>query len=384
MEPSVSSAPFPRPYQIGLLAQGERFHSVLSDFADEFLREAERRVGDLIDARLALLSAGSEEPPRSRGEYAVELLTFGILRAEHAPHVRATADTTIHRLAELWRIRCGEPDRKAAADVERGWIFQGILHRAWEQRPGAPVDDARLVEWLAATGEHVQEALRMRTWLEGGGAFWSADDFTSTTALFAAWFAARAKSVLGSWTTGVDAFRRAVLDADLPREDLFLVTRTEPLYHLNLLGSEVMNRGFRPGFESRSRKVVLVPGCLRSRDDKSCQARREGLDIACARCHPSCEVAALDRLGEEKGFSVRVVPHASTFTAWLERWSRDPDTALVAAACPLHLVPGGYEMRALGLPAQCVLLSFSGCRRHWDPSGTPTRLDRDRLLELVA
>lgn len=55
-----------------------------------------------------------------------------------------------------------------------------------------------------------------------------------------------------------------------------------------------------------------------------------------------------------------------------------------AAACPLHLVPGGYEMRALGLEAQCVLLAYSGCKRHWDPTGTPTRLDRDRLLELVA
>ncbi len=224
----------------------------------------------------------------------------------------------------------------------------------------------------------------MKAWQAGHEAFWSTEEFIAATSQLAIWFEERARSILGPWTTGVDAYRRSVLDADKPREDLFLVTRTERLYHLNLLGSEVMNRGFRPGFESRPRKVVLVPGCMRALDDKSCQATREGLDISCTRCHATCEVASLDRLGEEKGFSVRVVPHASTFTAWLERWSGDRDTALIAAACPLHLVPGGYEMRALGLEAQCVLLSYSGCKRHWDPAGTPTRLDRERLLQLVA
>lgn len=384
MDTPTSAQPLPRPYQIGSLAQGDPFHPVLSRFADEFLTEAERRMGDLIDARLALLGAGNEEPARSRGEYAIELLTFGILRSEYAPMAQATSDTTLRRMADLWRVRSTDPDRKAAADQERGRIFLGIQHRAWEQRPDPAPDDARLVDWLASTGEFVQEALRMRAWLNGHEAFWSTEEFVAATSGLAAWFEARAKSVLGRWTSGVDDFRRRVLESDAPREDLFLVTRTERLYHLNMLGSEVMNRGFRPGYDSRPRKIVLVPGCMRSRDDKSCQARRDGLDIACTRCHPSCEVAALDRLGEEKGFGVRVVPHASTFTAWLERWSRAPDTALVAAACPLHLVPGGYEMRALGLEAQCVLLEFSGCKRHWDPSGTPTRLDRNRLLELVA
>lgn len=373
-----------RPYQIGSLAQGDPFHPVLSSFADEFLSEAERQVGDLVDARLALLCAGNEEPSRSRGEYAIELLTFGILRSEYAAMAQATSDTTLRRMADLWRIRSTEPDRKSAADQERAQIFLGILHRAWEQRPDSPPDDARLVQWLEATGEFVQESLRMRAWLGGNEAFWSTEEFATATSRFATWFEDRAKSVLGRWTSGVDEFRRSILVADTPREDLFLVTRTERLYHLNMLGSEVMNRGFRPGYDRRERKIVLVPGCMRERDDRSCQARRDGLDFVCTRCHPSCEVAALDRLGEEKGFGVRVVPHASTFTAWLEHWSRDPDTALVAAACPLHLVPGGYEMRALGLEAQCVLLEFSGCKRHWDPSGTPTRLDRNRLLELVA
>jgi len=286
-------------------------------------------------------------------------------------------------MADLWRIRSSDPDRKVEVDAERGRLFLELLVQDPSPVDPKDVDDRHLVEWLAATGEFVEESLRMRTWLTGSGAFWSPDEFIQATDSLAGWFVHRAGEVLGSWTTGVAGFRKGILEAGIAREDLFLVTRVESLYHLNMVGSEVMNRGFLPGFRKRPKKVVLVPGCMRARSDKNCQARRDGLDISCTRCHDGCEVAALDRLGEQHGFRVFVVPHASTFTAWLRHWGNDISTALVAVACPLHLVPGGYEMRALGLEAQCVLLDYSGCSRHWDPMGTPTRLDRSRLLELV-
>jgi hypothetical protein len=57
---------------------------------------------------------------------------------------------------------------------------------------------------------------------------------------------------------------------------------------------------------------------------------------------------------------------------------------LVAVACLLNLVPGGYEMRELGLNAQCVLLDYCGCIKHWHPEGFPTDLNIDRLLNLCS
>lgn len=371
-----------RPYDIGSSVNDRPFLQAVERLSDAFLEKADLLAGDLLDGYLAYVGAGDGALTRSRGEHAIELLTIGLLRREVGPLVEATNDATLARLEDLWTIRSQEPDRKAAADAERGRLFEGILRDA---HPSArsPIDDARFVRWLAATGEYVQEALRMGPWLAGSGVFWSEDEFRSQTEAIADWFVREAGLALGPWTTGVQAFRQGVLRDPSPREDLLLITRSEPLYHLNMVGAIVMNRGFLPGFARRPRKVVLVPGCMRTRDDKTCQARREGLDISCVRCDPSCEVAALSRLSESHGFRVFIVPHASTFTAWLEHWQRDPETSLVAAACPLHLVPGGYEMRALGLHAQCVMLDYSGCKRHWDPVGVPTRLDRDRLLAVL-
>jgi len=372
------------PYDLRENPARSRFLPCLRSFADEFLREAEDRLGEVLDGHLAFLAAGNEEPPRSRGEYAVELLTFGLLRREYGTLSRATTDSVIERLRELWRIRSTDPSRKAAADAERAAIFHSILlDGTGSQTSNALEDDPRLVRWLAAIGEFEQEALRMDTWLQSTGAFWSPSEFVAFSDGFADWFGVRARETLGEWTQGVDGFRQSLLRSIVPREDLFLVTRPQSLYHLNMLGAEVMNRGFLPGYAKRPSKVVLVPGCMRAKPDADCKARRDGLDISCTRCHATCEVAVLDRMAESHGFRVFVVPHASSFTAWLRHWQSDSTTALVAAACPLHLVPGGYEMRALGLEAQCVMLDYSGCKRHWDPQGTPTRLDHQRLLELV-
>lgn len=368
------------PYDIGTAGANGSFHEILRVFSDEFLCEAELCAGELIDGHMAFLSSGEEDAIRSRGEYAIELLSFGILRRECAALAGSTSEQALKRMGELWALRSSDPSRKREADEERGRIF-GALLEGDVVDPGI-ADDERLVDWLEATGEFVQEALRMRLWISSAEVF-GLDEFRRASDELASWFVPRAQTALGNWTRGVAAFRDHVIASGKPREDLFLITRSEALYHLNMVGSEVMNRGFLPGYAKRPDKVVLVPGCMRSRDDASCRARRDGLDISCTRCHPGCEVAALDRLAEERGFRVFVVPHASTFTAWLHHWRRDDGTSLVAVACPLHLVTGGYEMRALGLEAQCVMLQYSGCKRHWDPEGVPTRLDRERLLEVV-
>ncbi|MBK9579197.1 MAG: DUF116 domain-containing protein [Fibrobacteres bacterium] len=372
------------PYHLDpAVGEPRNFQDTLERFTDRFLEQAEQELGEFIDARLALGAAGGLDPERSRGEYAVELLTFGILREEYAVWAGQTPPSIRRQMKDLWDLRSNDPEAKHEADARRAQLFWNLLHGPHLEFL-QPCEDPILIDWLESTGEFVQESIRMRLWLEGIGVFWSPEEFFQATRDLARWFEESAKQELAEWTRGVDAYRARALAETTPREDLLLITRRERLYHLNMVGAEAMNRGFRPGFTKRPKKVVLVPGCMRSRDDRACMALRRGTDISCAHCDRSCNVSRLTELGEQNDFKVYVVPHASTFTAWLKRWQEDGQTALVAAACPLHLVPGGYEMRALGLQAQCVFLRYSGCKRHWDPTGTPTEIDADRLLDLLS
>ena len=73
----------------------------------------------------------------------------------------------------------------------------------------------------------------------------------------------------------------------------------------------------------------------------------------------------------------------SRLSILLRRWSRSPEYGVVAVACLLNIAPGGYEMRELEIPSQCVLLDWCGCSKHWHPQGVPTDLNDRRLVTIV-
>jgi hypothetical protein len=362
----------------------DEFYRALDETSYELQAEIERRFNSLLDEHEKQLRRFGVEPLRSRGEYAIELLTFGVLLGEFGALAAATSAEVVAEMEALYRLRTVDPNRKADADRRRGELFADMLWGALGRREKDVVTRPAfgdLLRWLSATGEFVQEAHRLETWRHAYVSE-SEHEFASRLAALTHWFRSVAHERLGQWTSEVEAFRTKILEARVPREDLLLVTRREVLYHLNLLGAKVMNLGFESGYVTRPRKVVLLPGCMRAKEGE-CRARREGLDIQCTHCSSQCQVSAITKLGALHGFEVYIVPHASSFTAWLEHWRGDGSTALVAAACPLHLVSGGYEMRALGIDAQCVFLDFSGCRRHWHAVGTPTHVDARRLLRVV-
>jgi hypothetical protein len=84
------------------------------------------------------------------------------------------------------------------------------------------------------------------------------------------------------------------------------------------------------------------------------------------------------------GAKVYLVPHSTGFSRWLERWQREPDTGIVAVACLLNILPGGYEMRARRIPSQCVPLDYPGCRKHWRRKAIATSLNEEQLVQIVA
>ncbi len=86
----------------------------------------------------------------------------------------------------------------------------------------------------------------------------------------------------------------------------------------------------------------------------------------------------------EVGATVYLIPHSTGFSRWLERWQREPDTGVVAIACLMNILPGGYEMRARRIASQCVPLEFPGCRQHWRQERLPTKLNEERLVRIVS
>jgi hypothetical protein len=243
----------------------------------------------------------------------------------------------------------------------------------------------RLIEWLHATGEFEQEAMRLHNWRSFLDTL-SQDDAThwieTATELFD-WFQSEADRALGPYTSGVSDFLTGEYSWRGCREDQIFCGKEPSEYHLSMVAAELMNRGLRAEFERTPRKAVLVPTCLRGAHAGNCRAVVYDDDITCAACDPTCTVNRITQRMRDLGATVYLVPHATGFSRWLERWQGAPEYGIVAVACMLNILPGGYEMRARGIASQCVPLDYPGCQKHWRREGIPTGLNEDRLVQIV-
>jgi len=109
-----------------------------------------------------------------------------------------------------------------------------------------------------------------------------------------------------------------------------------------------------------------------------------GREKICAKCDPDCTICRITKECEKCGAETRLIPHSSDFSDTLRIWQNDKRYGLVGIACILNLLRGGYEMRALGIPSQCVFLDWGGCKGHWSESGIPTDINMSRLIHILA
>lgn len=390
----VPSATSPRPetpYVYDLRKSGEGsddFYTALELFADRTLSTIECRADPLLDGYARHIQSFLEELPRSRGEYALDFLILGMIldRYEAAANNMPRWAAGLAR-GLLW-VRGHSQTAKPAAD----WIRAGLNRYVFSTHVGGKlsmhgtVADRldRVIDWTEASGEFQHESKRLQNWrsyLTGLKSEKATAWLRVAVDLFHA-FARDAENELGAFTRGVHPFVSRQRAHPRWREDLLMRERSEVEYHLNMLAAEVMNRGLRESFLKAPGRVVLVPGCLRGERSSQCKARIDGVDMTCAGCDPECAVNRITLKFRAEGMKVYIVPHSSGFSRWLSRW-QNTETAVIAVACVLNLLPGGLEMRERRIPSQCLPLDFPGCRKHWDPVGIPTAVNEPRLLHIA-
>lgn len=364
------------------------FYWNLGGFADRTLELVEAQAGDLLSAYAAFVAARGEDV-RSRGEYAVELLTLGVTWQRYGAAARHCPAMAARACVALFRLRRAFPRAKPLLDPVRGWLASRLLLGGEASGTALACDTgslARLIRWLEATGEFKDEVKRLRHWhalgVSRGPEFYA--KLWETALRCTVWFRDAAARELGPYTAGVERFLRERHPAYDSREDRIFCGKAEVEYHLCMLSSELTNRGLREAFARTPCKVVLLPACMRPSNGEGCRARQVAGELCCSACSEACAIGRVTRLGLARGFETRIIPHSSGFTRSLLRFRDQEQEGVVAVACALNIVPGGYEMRELRIPSQCVLLDYSGCRRHWHPTGVPTDLDDRRLLEVVA
>jgi hypothetical protein len=366
----------------------EEYYRDIRQFADEVLDRASRSLLRTVDDFAGYVRTFRLEEARQTEEYVLELLSFGLLwntYGGYALAVRRAPFVTMARMAE-WRKK--HQRAKPFIDLARGILVTLFLLPSRGRTKPARLPDLRDVDrlsmWLEATGEFREQALRFIRWR----AYWETMDPEGRAAMgaaifaFAGWFAGRAEAVLGKYTMHVEEFLGRAHNRYRWREDRVQCARSRAEYHLNMVGAEIMNRAFRSEFASSDTRAVLVPGCMRGRTERECQAVRVAEGLLCGGCLAGCHVNQLRAMGNKRGFQVYIIPHASDLSLWSPR-PAGPRRGVIASACVTTLVEGGWELKRYDVPAQCVLLDYSGCRKHWHPEGVATAMNVRELKRIL-
>jgi hypothetical protein len=377
-----------------------RFYADITAFSARTVGEIERRASPALDGYSRYVTESLLESPRPRGEYGLELLTIGMALRLYGLLATKTPKWVVAACRKLFWLRRRSTRTKPFIDWFRAGIFELFLRRQvrvsdlagpgvfehFDEGNAISLDALpRVIGWMRATGEFEQESRRMENWLsylhklpQSEAEVW----IGISLSLFD-WFTNEAEAVLGKFTRGVAPFLKKTHSTRFHREDQIFCGREPVEYHLGMVAAEVMNDGLREDFLSKQRKVLLLPTCMRGAKKDQCKAVLRGLDMICARCDPACAINRISGRMRSKGVQVYMVPHATGFSRWLERWQDDPNVGVAAVACMLNILPGGYEMRARGIASQCVPLDYPGCEKHWTREGVPTGANEERLVQIV-
>ncbi len=368
----------------------EHYYLDIESFTDEVILEMNNLTSSTVKEYIAYSDGKPNWRIRSKEEYGFELLVLGILWKIYSGDALGLNTVPRQMLTGLAKLREQGGRLKPGIDFIRGimaTIFLSpdlydnmfILDPTLEQME-------KLLNWLDATGEFDREVKRLRNWQEYLAAHDSKEvsDIIATTITLAAWFEIRSEEVLGRYTSNVERYLNEIRTEHYWHEDVIFCGRRRAEYHMNMVGAEIMNRAYKKAFAETKHKLVMLPACMRLLPADKCKAVEVGVTLQCVGCTEGCSVNKLRKLGIEEGFKISMISHESSISATkTDKATLSSNTGVVGIACVLNLISGGWMLDDKGIPAQCVLLDYCGCKNHWSREGIPTEINFNRLKKIL-
>ena len=373
------------PYQLNTaFHSSDDFYSQLQIFSNKVCTEG----AIIFDETIKLYRCSSvfmnNEFKQSFNENLLDLLILGVLWNENKGRWGKNIYSNARLFKQINTIRKTQPALKSFVDGMKGRIGERLLDLPINDSTEVSFDNfQKLSLWLSCTNEYNEEVLRIDNWLKYLDSIpdSATQNILSKVVAFAAWFKYMAAEALGVYTSGVNLFLLNHKEKYAKREDFFFTGRKEVDYHLNMVGAAIMNSSMQKEFLETNHKVLLLPSCMSKNND--CKSMDIMTGRVCTHCTPSCNISIVSKEVREQGIFTYIISHSSNFSESIKRWANQDQIGLIGTACTLNLLMGGFEMKRLNIPSQCVFLDYSGCKKHWDEKGIPTNLNIKQIKRLV-
>jgi hypothetical protein len=364
------------------------FYNRLSDFTTRWIEIEIPDKRRLIDSFINFTVEFENRIIRTPEEAYIEFLALGIYLCNYSETAARIVFATPRILGKLYTIRNIFPTLKHFIDRTRGILSYLLLRKKVNPSNLSPSDlIGNLLSWLDATGEFQQEIDRLRDWKRYVDRISPAEStlFIQSAKQSAKEFSDFAKENLGGFTSNVEVFLKEQPVVYRFRENFFFTARKENEYFLNMFGAEIINRAERAKFMKTTNKLLLLPTCMRQLSSEKCKAVFDGKGMLCQGCNSTCNIHQTAGSVGYKGVKTYIIHHSSMFSQNLKYLTDAKDTGIIGVACALNLLAGGYELKKKNIPAQCVYLDYSGCKKHWHlkDEHQPTSIQIKRLVELV-
>ena len=83
------------------------------------------------------------------------------------------------------------------------------------------------------------------------------------------------------------------------------------------------------------------------------------------------------------GIKTLIVGHESSLNNETKMKNFFADTAIIGVTCVLHLISGGSKLQQADIPAQCVFLNYSGCKKNWTKYNMQTEINMNILDSII-
>ena len=356
------------------------FYKKNLNFSKKVLNKLEDNFSNDINDYMNYINKNNMEQLRSKSEYLLEILMIGVFWKEHVNKAISLSKIPRNILIKLSTLREKESIKKIV-DINRGLLEYLFLNRRSNDKVKISLENyKKLVNYLKACGDYKEEAKRLEVWISY---FFSlnknkVEKILTSYLEFAKYFEDISQEVLGIYTKNVNLFLKNIDKKYKYREDFLFCSRKEVEYHLNMVGAQIMNEAYRKEFLKTKEKGLLLPSCMRIKDEKNCKAIKTEEGYICNSCSKNCNVNKYDKLGKKYNFQVYIIPHESSIS--VKNKIKDGHIGIIGVACVLNLISGGLKAKNLGFVPQCVFLDYCGCKDHWHDKGIITYINMSYLL----
>lgn len=356
------------------------FYKKNLNFSKKVLNKLEGNFSNDINDYMNYINKNNMEQLRSKSEYLLEILMIGVFWKEHVNKAISLSKIPRNILIKLSTLREKESIKKIV-DINRGLLEYLFLNRRSNDKVKISLENyKKLVNYLKACGDYKEEAKRLEVWISY---FFSlnknkVEKILTSYLEFAKYFEDISQEVLGIYTKNVNLFLKNIDKKYKYREDFLFCSRKEVEYHLNMVGAQIMNEAYRKEFLKTKEKGLLLPSCMRIKDEKNCKAIKTEEGYICNSCSKNCNVNKYDKLGKKYNFQVYIIPHESSIS--VKNKIKDGHIGIIGVACVLNLISGGLKAKNLGFVPQCVFLDYCGCKDHWHDKGIITDINMSYLL----